>query len=306
MPTIPECEPPATSDRPERGGTLKVVCPSYGRTGTMSMLAALEILGFGPCYHLFSVIQMSPEDSQSMLPFLWCFCSSRLSAVKPDLWLDGFQGRGLRVNQILGGYTSVLDCPAANFYQEILAANPDAKVVVTEREVDSWWSSIQSTISRKNPAFGLGTFFIEVLCPDACLINHMLLHIKPLTVDENEAKADYIRHNREVVANVPAGKLLQFSVKQGWEPLCDFLEVPVPDVPFPNVNSGEVMKTFISRSNSSGWLLLVATLVIVGATVASAFHCGGQVGGCALAAAEAGVLTFRVKKALAMRRVKHS
>ena len=37
--------------------TLKVIGSGFGRTGTLSLKAALEILGFGPCYHMEEVIK---------------------------------------------------------------------------------------------------------------------------------------------------------------------------------------------------------------------------------------------------------
>ena len=47
------------------------------------------------------------------------------------------------------------------------------------------------------------------------------------------------RHNEEVQRIVPAERLLVWSVADGWEPLCEFLELPVPDQPFPRVNDSK-------------------------------------------------------------------
>jgi hypothetical protein len=52
------------------------------------------------------------------------------------------------------------------------------------------------------------------------------------------------RFNDRVKHDVPADRLLVWEVKQGWEPLCEFLEVDVPDAPFPNVND---KTTFVER-----------------------------------------------------------
>ncbi|CAM9092046.1 unnamed protein product [Ascophyllum nodosum] len=65
----------------------------------------------------------------------------------------------------------------------------------------------------------------------------MIRHIPTLGMEEEDAKADFIRHIEEIKAFVPTEKRLEFSVKEGWEPLCKFLGVPVPDVPFPRTNS---------------------------------------------------------------------
>eukprot|EP00752_Nemacystus_decipiens_P016793 g15030.t1 len=264
-------------------GTLQVVCPSYGRTGTKSMQAALEILGFGPCYHM-SRVWLHHRDNHA------------------QLWLDGLQGRGLAVNEIFRGYKSVADFPASPFYKEILAANPDAKVVVTERDVDAWWKSFRSTINCNNPIrVGWGYFFLEVLFTDIRTLKHMLRHIKPLEMGEEEAKADYARHNAEVLAHVSPDKLLKFSVTDGWEPLCEFLEVPVPDVPFPKVNSTQDMIAMHKSVNMKGWLMMAATLTAAGASVAAASFFGGKRTGGVLAVTEATVLACRIRKAIAMR-----
>eukprot|EP00903_Cladosiphon_okamuranus_P010228 g9687.t1 len=268
----------------KENGTVQVVCPSYGRTGTTSMQAALEILGFGPCYHMGNVFKLHTKDH-------------------PQLWLDGFQGRGLAVNKILAGYKSVCDWPAASFYKEILAANPDAKVVVTQRDADAWWKSIYVTIHRGSACWnGWGMLFLEVLFADLRLTHHMTLHIKTLSMGEEEAKADYARHNAEVLAHVNPDKLLQFSVKDGWEPLCDFLGVPVPDEPFPHADSTKDMIALFRSLHTHGWLMMTATIAVAGASIAAAAFYGGKRAGGALAATEAVVLASRFRKAVAMRR----
>eukprot|EP00752_Nemacystus_decipiens_P014609 g13009.t1 len=280
---LPNSSPPGNSS--ERGGTLEVVCPNYGRTGSTSMHMALEILGFGPCYHMEKVLRVHPKDH-------------------PQLWLDAFQGRGVAVHKIFDGYKSVADWPGAQFYKEILASNPTAKVVVTVRDPDAWWKSVESTISFNNPTMSSwGFFFVDVFSADTFLFHSMIRQIKTLHMNEEEAKADYIRHNKEILAHVPADKLLEFSVKQGWEPLCAFLGVRVPDEPFPNVKSGDVMKTRFTRINNRGWRLMMTTSVVAGASVVAASFFGGKRAGRALAAAELGLLISRIHSVVSMRRL---
>eukprot|EP00752_Nemacystus_decipiens_P014610 g13009.t2 len=312
---LPNSSPPGNSS--ERGGTLEVVCPNYGRTGSTSMHMALEILGFGPCYHMEKVLRVHPKDH-------------------PQLWLDAFQGRGVAVHKIFDGYKSVADWPGAQFYKEILASNPTAKVVVTVRDPDAWWKSVESTISFNNPTMSswvrtykatnsidssvrwgghsrrdtpstrnaaYGFFFVDVFSADTFLFHSMIRQIKTLHMNEEEAKADYIRHNKEILAHVPADKLLEFSVKQGWEPLCAFLGVRVPDEPFPNVKSGDVMKTRFTRINNRGWRLMMTTSVVAGASVVAASFFGGKRAGRALAAAELGLLISRIHSVVSMRRL---
>jgi hypothetical protein len=53
------------------------------------------------------------------------------------------------------------------------------------------------------------------------------------------AIAVFEAHAARVRAEVPADRLLEFDAKDGWEPLCAFLDVPVPDAPYPRTNSTE-------------------------------------------------------------------
>jgi len=91
-------------------------------------------------------------------------------------------------------------------------------------EIDPTWRSYLDFVDRMfwGPE---GTFSDEDTSP-AMLIKQMT------------------RHNEQVMSVVPAERLLVWDVTQGWEPLCTFLEVDVPDEPFPHVNDSG---TFIER-----------------------------------------------------------
>eukprot|EP00752_Nemacystus_decipiens_P014589 g12992.t1 len=257
-------------------GTLQVVCPSYGRTGTMSMKAALEILGFGPCYHMENVIRVHVGDQHA------------------ELWLDAIYGRGLAIGELLKGYKS-----------EILAANPGAKVIVTHRDADAWWKSLSSTVNFHNPNLSTwGYLFLEMFFTGFRSWRQLLRHIKTLSMGEEDAKADYARHNKEVLAYVQAKKLplLEFSVKQGWEPLCEFLGVPVPGVPFPHVNSSEEMNALHKMAAKKGWECMLMAIALAGATVAAAAALfGGRYAAGILSAALGVTFTHGVRRALAIR-----
>src|SRR5205823_9836295 len=53
------------TDRAERTPRMKVIGVGVGRTGTLSLKAALERVGFGPCFHMRNVL-----DHRDRLP-LW-------------------------------------------------------------------------------------------------------------------------------------------------------------------------------------------------------------------------------------------
>ena len=60
--------------------------------------------------------------------------------------------------------------------------------------------------------------------------------------DRDFAIGVYQEHNEAVRREVPAERLIDFEVKQGWAPLCAFLGKPVPETPFPNVNDSAEFK----------------------------------------------------------------
>ena len=98
-----------TSKTPE----IKIIGAGAPRTGTVSLMKALELLGFGPCYHM-DVVQAN--DLQ------WP-------------WVDALDGEQdlKKYKALLEGYGSVCDFPASSAYFELMAAYPDAKVIQSLR-----------------------------------------------------------------------------------------------------------------------------------------------------------------------------
>ena len=188
---------------------LKVVGTGLGRTGTMSMKLALEQLGFGPCHHMVEVF-MHPES----IP----------------LWVAAGEGMP-QWDKVFEAYASVVDFPGATFWRELTAYYPDAKVLHTVRDPVSWFESTQATILKPNsladdapPA--MRAFFATVM-RELGDKRH-----------DRDFMVDYFqRHTAEVVATIPKERLLVYESGQGWEPLCAFLGVAVPDTPFPRENS---------------------------------------------------------------------
>ena len=114
---------------------------------------------------------------------------------------------------------------------------------------DSWYKSVLDTIAQvgKVPtaeslaarrAEGVAEGFPEML--SRVLWHNPRLFAGGIHAGEGEqAKEVYTKWIADVKAVVPEAQLLVFNVKQGWQPLCDFLGVPVPDTPFPRVNDTE-------------------------------------------------------------------
>ncbi len=205
---------------------IEVIGAGLGRTGTTSLKAALERLGFSKCYHMFEVIE-TPEDAA-----LWQDALERKAAGEPTDWSEPFSG-----------YKATLDWPGCTFYRELMAAYPDAKVLLTTRDPESWYSSARETIYQSNQ-------MEEGALPPP--MRPFIRMVKSLLWEHTfdgrfEDKAYAIEvfnsHIEEVKRTVPPEKLLVYSVKEGWEPLGEFLEVDVPnDEPFPHLNDRQSFK----------------------------------------------------------------
>jgi hypothetical protein len=187
---------------------LKIVGTGLGRTGTKSLQSALNILGFGPCYHMVEVFA-HPESTK--------------------LWVEAAKGRP-DWEAIFAGYHSVVDYPGVQFWRELTAHYPRAKVLHTVRDPDEWFDSTQATIfapgGRARQPGPMSEFFQIVL---GTFGDH---------IQDRAYMTQYFRkHTQDVISTIPTERLLVYHVSQGWEPLCKFLEVPVPAERFPAQNS---------------------------------------------------------------------
>lgn len=217
--------------------SLKVIGSGFGRTGTLSLKAALEILGFAPCYHMESVIK-------------------RPSHIK--IWQQIGHNQPVPWQKIFRNFQATVDFPASIFYRELLDRYPDAKVIHTIRDPERWYDSTAETIYRAADNFPI--WVAKLLLPLGWFIDMQERLIWQRLFngrfpDRAYAIQQFNNHTEEVKQRVPPEKLLVFQVKEGWEPLCNFLDVPVPDVPFPHVNDRETMlRRFKLLQISATWL----------------------------------------------------
>jgi len=208
---------------------LKIIGAGFGRTGTRSLKEALEILGFGPCYHMVEVFEHPEHVAQ---------------------WDAASKGEPIDWKELLHDYRATVDWPGCTFYKELMTVYPNARVLLSVRDPEKWYESAKSTIyqvnhSRRTLSTSLLFFFLKLVKPGIAagvpmnqrLIWHGTFHDR--FEDKEYAISVFNQHNEEVKSYVPAEKLLVYSVKEGWEPLCAFLGVPVPDVPFPHLNDRE-------------------------------------------------------------------
>jgi hypothetical protein len=65
----------------------------------------------------------------------------------------------------------------------------------------------------------------------------------------------FINHNEHVIQCIPSHQLLIFDIRDGWEPLCQFLDKPIPDEPFPNCNEASHFVKFRQFMSHRGYVL---------------------------------------------------
>ncbi len=210
---------------------LEVIGAGFGRTGTLTLKYALERLGFGPCHHM-SVLSDDPEQV-----VLW----TKVLNEGLDDW-----------DTVYGDYRSTADWPGARYWRQIAGHFPDAKVILTVRDADSWYESCEGTIHQAMPDYEPG----EAEWPDDLTLaeKEWLVNCRVWGEefggrfgDREYATRVYTEHNEAVRREVAPDRLLEYEVRQGWEPLCDFLDVPVPDEPFPRSHDREAFAEAVDR-----------------------------------------------------------
>ncbi|KAJ7455820.1 P-loop containing nucleoside triphosphate hydrolase protein [Mycena latifolia] len=212
----------------KRAVPMEVLALGFSRTGTASLRIALETLGYKETNHGFTVFTKLCEME------MWT------EAINAKFFGKGKPYGPADWDRLLGHCMAVTDVPHILFAEELLAAYPDAKVMLTMRDPDSWWKSYSATIesSLKSPVSGL-TGWID---PQTAGKVHafwrlvFLAMFKTDNITPEIAKARFIAHYEEVRALVPKERLLEYGVGEGWESLCKFLEKDVPEEAFPRVN----------------------------------------------------------------------
>jgi hypothetical protein len=212
---------------------MKLIGAGMPRTATLTQKMALEMLGLGPCYHMVDVL----ADLE-----------------QAPLWERALDGEG-PWEEIFAGYNSTVDWPGGYFYRELMDVYPEAKVLLSVREPRAWEASMRQTVW----AVRHGESLIRLLSSAQAhvnpqwqgfinMIDRLVWEGKGTFASGHETPEQLIarmeRHNEEVCRNVPPERLLVWSASEGWEPLCEFLELPVPDTPFPHIND---RKEFLNR-----------------------------------------------------------
>jgi len=195
---------------------LELIGAGLGRTGTLSLKAALERIGCGPCYHMIEVLT-SPERGRS--------------------WLEQTRSGVHDWDAIFHGYRATVDWPGAAFWRELVDRYPDAKVLLSLRDADRWYDSVMNTIHpvmRQGPPERAPKILHDFHEMAYALIFEQTFGGR--LSDRAHAKRVFEEHNQAVIDAIPASRLLVYQLGDGWEPICRFLDLPVPDADFPHLN----------------------------------------------------------------------
>jgi len=195
---------------------MNVIGAGVGRTGTYTLKLAINHLGVGPCHHMEEVLHHMPVQ----VP-LW----SAAVAGRPD-W-----------QSIYSGYVSAVDWPTACFFRELLQTYPTAKFVLTHRDPEHWADSFGATIYKllagRDEAPPEMRDWLEMASGVVAKTGF------PDGLDSDGLMQAFVAHNEAVKNTIPPDQLLVYEVKDGWGPLCAFLDKPVPSEPFPRTNHRE-------------------------------------------------------------------
>jgi hypothetical protein len=235
---------------------MRVICVGLNRTGTTSLTLALEELGFGPCYHIRTL------NSEPHRVVDW------ITAERDPALADW--------KRIFRGFDSAVGSPASAFWREITDEFNYAKVILTVRPADGWYESVAATLN-------------EALAPEPAAVR-LLTWQRPSQaatyakasdefqqrILQREVGGDFSdrertikafdKHIADVKARIQADRLLVYSVRDGWGPLCTFLGVPEPDRPFPRENDRATYRRRLRAARNDVLIprLLTMTGVVAG------------------------------------------
>ena len=219
--------------------SLAVVGTGLSRTGTTTLRRVIEDLGFGTCYNS-SELFTHPRGI--------------------EFWEGIENGEKVDFEEFFDNYGAIIGFPGYIFHRELVKKYPDAKVILSYRDPEEWYEDIRGTVFQPASSHVNKSYSEEVRKFDdylaGCITRIHSMQARILEDGYFEGRFDdkeysikrYVQWNEEIKAAYPPDRLLVYQVTEGWKPVCDFLEVPVPeDKPFPHLNSPDV---FHKRSTS--------------------------------------------------------
>ena len=213
---------------------LEVIGAGFGRTGTRSLKSALELLGYDKCYHMEELF-FNPNQITH--------------------W-ENAENNNANWNQLFQGYTAAVDFPVSIYYKELATFYPMSKIILTVRDPESWYESVINTIYNPDPGIDKKLKLILKLpfyksarqtirifkMHESTIWNGLF---KGQFKNKNVALDIYKNHIDDVMKNIPSERLLMYNSEEGWEPLCKFLNKPIPQVNYPSSNKKENFREYV-------------------------------------------------------------
>ncbi|CAG9984491.1 unnamed protein product [Clonostachys byssicola] len=282
-----------TSGAPDRVVPMKVIVCGVQRTGTLSMRYALYQLGIHDCYHMHDVFENPSTDGP-----LWTRAlKAKYAGGEPLLKEDW--------DLLLGSYQAVCDVPPAFFGPELAEIYPDAKVVILNRDPEKWYVSVLNSIHSKRTILDqLAVLFCLAFNPDTrAWMGFGLTMFKygwPFDhrTEKKKAITWYKDIYKEFRERIPAERRIEFSVSEGWKPLCDFLELPIPktrdpetgklvEAPFPHLNdrfafhadNAQTQAAWMKTAINNAWAFVGKAAVLGGVSLGGYLLWKSRLGG---------------------------
>jgi Sulfotransferase domain len=204
---------------------MKVLGVGFGRTGTLSLKAALEDIGAGPCFHMLDLIQ--GENKERDLPY----------------WVKIGDGEPVDWHEVFEPWEATVDWPAASKWRELIDVFPDAPVLLNIREFEGFYKSCQNTILAVKLAAQRGEIQQdtnrEMPAPELWGVIEKLIwqgDFQGRFEDKEWVRQMYYDRIEEIKNTVPAERLTVWELGDGWGPICEMLGVEEPDHPFPHLH----------------------------------------------------------------------
>ncbi|CAH8497038.1 unnamed protein product [Schistosoma rodhaini] len=224
----------ATASSSSISNDLFIIGAGQMRTGTTSLKFALQLLYNQSCYHMYDIIYHYQESHIQKWLNLFNMNKNFIN-IEKIYW-----------NDIFNECRFAVDYPTCVFYKELMKIYPNAKVILTVRDADSWVSSCRATTASDMVMTKHTTFTENIIYRLRGLKSLPILHDNMYTkafgpnydqMTDDELRDAFIKWNQEIIDYVPKDRLLIFDPKDGWTPLCEFLNIPIPEnVPFPHLN----------------------------------------------------------------------
>lgn len=247
-----------------RKDQMEVLAVGISRSGTDSLREALHILGVNHTHHGFDTI-LPPSSLEAIYKLLQKkYTTTPATASKEKLTAEDF-------DSVLSNSVGVSDLFAAEFALELIEAYPKAKVILNvRRDLDNWQTSMQNTMGYfdKNPVdwdwckswFSADLFWIRQTMSRTMMPRFFRGSL------ESNGKWVYKQHVAMIKGlGLPKDQFLEWSVEDGWEPLCEFLGKPLPAIDFPNGNPPKAWAERIARTMKSHHDRAVRNMLIFGA-----------------------------------------